>query len=434
MRWIINAANIATGVRFAFERDVMGDYVVGRVSTAATKLRVAEAVASSAAVPGALAPFEVKASFPCAQGRKVELLDGGAYDNMGLQALDGERDAFLVAINAGGHFRTGNAGKIPLVRELQRANAPLPAVDGDQAAAHGRALQGVGAGAGLEGAAPEWGRQGVLFSLASDLPNVSPKWTAGAAVVAAARDGGGALAEELALVATSFDRSPLERCRAPWGWWLAGATISTYHPDLLRRGRHGGTSDDGASRLAGSASSGTSRARDGDRGEPPAAPELAARKPSYVVVDEIVGDAVGVAIHPWPLADHKGRLRFTDYGEGRFAGTSLAALQAWVDDHRVAELAARRHPQPRRSPRGRSRSATCSPRRPTPRARASRRRLLLGADFVDLTIDAREAAKLAFYGAVGPPLAEDEAPRWIDVHEEDDEPPTATGTPMPVPR
>ena len=218
----------------------MGDYVVGRVSTAATKLRVAEAVASSAAVPGALAPFEVKGiAFPCAQGRKVELLDGGAYDNMGLQALDGERDAFLVAINAGGHFRTGNAGKIPLVRELQRANALLYR----QSTAIRRQLM-VERFKAWEQArdrkerAPEWGRQGVLFSLASDLPNVSPKWTDGAAVVAAARDGGGALAERSSR--SSRRRSTGSARTLPGapvrGWWLAGATISTYHPDLLPAG------------------------------------------------------------------------------------------------------------------------------------------------------------------------------------------------------
>jgi NTE family protein len=76
----------------------------------------------------------------------------------------------------------------------------------------------------------------VLFSLASDLPKVSPTWTAPelpswvpeGTPLEGWRD-------ELALVATSFDRFPLERCRALLyrGWWLAGATISTYHPDLL---------------------------------------------------------------------------------------------------------------------------------------------------------------------------------------------------------
>jgi hypothetical protein len=156
--------------------------------------------------------------------------------------------------------------------------------------------------------------------------------------------------------------------------------------------------------------------------------------PSYVVVDEIVGDAVGAAIHPWPLADRKGRLRFTDYGEGAFAGTSRPELQTWVDEHRVAALGSAATPAAtalatRSLAIGDVFAATTDAEGAgvTPEA-------LLGSDFVDLTADAREAAKLAFYGAVGRPLDEDEAPRWIDVREEDDEPPTATGTPMPVPR
>jgi hypothetical protein len=168
--------------------------------------------------------------------------------------------------------------------------------------------------------------------------------------------------------------------------------------------------------------------------EPPTAPGLAARMPSYVVVDEIVGDAVGVAIHPWPLADRKGRLRFTDYGEGRFAGTSRTELQTWVDEHRVAALgpsatAAVTALATRPLAIGDVFSATTDAEGAGVPPEA-----LLGSDFVDLTLDAREAAKLAFYGAVGRPLDEDEAPRWIDMREEDDEPPTATGTPMPVPR
>ena len=39
-----------------------------------------------------------------------------------------------VAINAGGHFRTGNAGKIPLVRDLQRAQGVRSAAPGNPAA------------------------------------------------------------------------------------------------------------------------------------------------------------------------------------------------------------------------------------------------------------------------------------------------------------
>ena len=132
VRWIVNAANVTTGVRFAFERDVVGDYVIGYVSTSSTGLRLAEAVASSAAVPGALAPFVVRGlDFPCQNGREVKLLDGGAYDNSGLGALeavtaphDGVTPC-IVGINAGGLFRTGRYGGIPVLRDLTRAEALL---------------------------------------------------------------------------------------------------------------------------------------------------------------------------------------------------------------------------------------------------------------------------------------------------------------------
>ena len=50
-RFIFNAANLTTGARFGFERDVVGDYVMGRVATVGTQLRVADAVAASAAFP-----------------------------------------------------------------------------------------------------------------------------------------------------------------------------------------------------------------------------------------------------------------------------------------------------------------------------------------------------------------------------------------------
>src|SRR3954452_13789680 len=72
VRWIFNAGNLTTGVRFGFERDVVGDYVIGRVRTSDTDLRVAEAVAASAAVPGAFAPYELPGiAFPCLGDRDV---------------------------------------------------------------------------------------------------------------------------------------------------------------------------------------------------------------------------------------------------------------------------------------------------------------------------------------------------------------------------
>jgi NTE family protein len=58
-RFVFNAANLTTGARFGFERDVFGDYVLGRLETAGSGLRLAEAVAASAALPGALAPVDL---------------------------------------------------------------------------------------------------------------------------------------------------------------------------------------------------------------------------------------------------------------------------------------------------------------------------------------------------------------------------------------
>lgn len=126
-RWIINAANLTTGVRFGFERDMVGDYTIGHVPTAGTGLRLSTAVAASAAVPGAFAPVVLKEpAFPGASDHPV-LMDGGTYDNTGLQALDDKayRDVFLVALNAGGLLRPGAYGRIPVIRDLARANSLL---------------------------------------------------------------------------------------------------------------------------------------------------------------------------------------------------------------------------------------------------------------------------------------------------------------------
>ena len=168
--------------------------------------------------------------------------------------------------------------------------------------------------------------------------------------------------------------------------------------------------------------------------EPPSAPQLAAAELSYVVVDEIVGDAVGLSVSAWPAADDQGRLRFADHGRGRLVGTSLNELQKWVDDKRVVRAT------------GLTRAAQAAlKRRPiaigdvfaakvAEDVVAAPAETVLGPPINDITVDAREAAKVAFYGAVTEPLAPEEVDDWISRADEDDEPPTATGTPMPVPR
>lgn len=225
-RFIFNAANLTTGVRFGFERDVFGDYVLGRRSTASSDLRLATAVAASAAVPGPFAPLSLdQFDFPCANGRVAKLVDGGAYDNAGLEPVDNLPKAFLIALNAGGLFRTGHIGSIPLVRTLTRSNAILyrqstglrrrEMVSRFQAFEKARAERKPN---------PEWGRQGVLFGLATTFDEPNPEWTTG-------RPEHDELRIKLALVKTSFAGFPRPLCHQLIyrGWWLTGCSIATYH-------------------------------------------------------------------------------------------------------------------------------------------------------------------------------------------------------------
>jgi NTE family protein len=225
-RFIFNAANLTTGVRFGFERDVFGDYVLGRRTTAASDLRLATAVAASAAVPGAFAPLVLdQFDFPCANGRVAKLVDGGAYDNAGLEPVDDLPEAFLVALNAGGLFRTGHVGGLPVIRTLTRSNAILyrqstglrrrEMVSRFQAFEKARA-QGQ--------ANPDWGRQGILFGLATTFDEPNPEWTTD-------RPDHDELRIKLALVKTSFADFPRTLCHQLIyrGWWLTGCSIATYH-------------------------------------------------------------------------------------------------------------------------------------------------------------------------------------------------------------
>jgi NTE family protein len=234
VRWIINAANQASGVRFAFERDVLGDYTIGLLPTAGTDVPLCLAVAASAAVPGAFAPVVLDhLKFPCGTSAPA-LLDGGTYDNTGLEALDGERyrQTFLVCLNAGGLLRPGSAGKIPLVRDLARANSllyrqstALRTRDMVERFKRGRAAP--------PGPLPEGARRGVLFALATDFPEPGlarlPEWRARFPEHRSYRG------ENLALMPTVFNKLDERLCRALVyrGWWLAGAALATYHPERL---------------------------------------------------------------------------------------------------------------------------------------------------------------------------------------------------------
>jgi NTE family protein len=228
-RFIFNASSVTTGVRFGFERDVLGDWVMGRAATAGTGLRMSQAVAASAAVPGAFAPFEVKdVTFPCSGGIAPKLLDGGAYDNMGLEPLDDLPDVCLVAVNAGGVFRIGAYGGLPIIRDLHRAEGLLyrqttslrmrMMVERFKAWEDARAK---------EEEPPPWARLGVLFGLATTL-DATPEWTDG-------RPERPEWRIELARLPTTFSSLTADVCRRLIyrTWWLTGAVLSRYHRSLL---------------------------------------------------------------------------------------------------------------------------------------------------------------------------------------------------------
>ena len=187
-RFIFNASNLTTGVRFGFERDVFGDYVMGRRATAGSGLRLAQAAAASASFPGAFAPVVLSQfTFPCSNGRTATLLDGGTYDNMGLEPLDDLnrasvpdhlREACLVVANAGGVFRAGAFKGLPLLKDLQRTNSLLYR---QSVVLRTRAMveRFQAWESAPKGQKPPWARRGVLFGLATTMPEgTAAEWRA----------------------------------------------------------------------------------------------------------------------------------------------------------------------------------------------------------------------------------------------------------------
>jgi NTE family protein len=226
-RFVFNAADLTTGVRFGFEREFSGDYVLGRVASQQIGLRLADAIAISAAVPGLLATYSLKAGFPCANGRVAKLVDGGAYENTALEPVDDLPDHFLVAMNAGGIFRTGPLGWIPIVKTLQRSEALLyrqsTGLRMRQMVERFRLREK----ADREGTPPPaQARWGVLFGLATT-PPASATWTE------APLSSGEPL--RLSQLKTSFAQFSRDDCvkLVRQAWWLTGASIAAYHPNLL---------------------------------------------------------------------------------------------------------------------------------------------------------------------------------------------------------
>ena len=236
--FMINAANVTEGVRFRFDADVVGDYVNGSIPTAGTGLRLATAVAASGAVPGYFPPLDVRhLGFPCNAGHPVELIDGGAYDNLALEPLmrrerehDGLGSALIISLDAGAILDRGprrGMGRLPMAGSLWRAMAMMH-----------RQASSVRIRSLFEQQNTPGGRQCASFNLNSafseneldaDQKQRLTSW----------RDLNQEHTERerayLASIPTTFSKLGKNTALAlvQRGWWLCGATLSVHHPHIL---------------------------------------------------------------------------------------------------------------------------------------------------------------------------------------------------------
>ena len=114
---IFNAANMTTGVRFGFERDVLGDYVVGLAVRPERRVPTGRGGRGSAAFPATFADFEVGGIDSPARGSRAGC-STAAPTTIWAGAVDDLPDACLVAVNAGGTFQVRELGHVPMVRDL----------------------------------------------------------------------------------------------------------------------------------------------------------------------------------------------------------------------------------------------------------------------------------------------------------------------------
>ena len=118
-RFVINASNAQSGVLFRFSKEYMGDYRIGMVRD--PKIELAVAVAASSAFPPFLSPVKLphgksglrRSTFIAQKGSDLNrepftsglvLLDGGVYDNLGLEPIQKKYNTILVS-DAGGKMQ-----------------------------------------------------------------------------------------------------------------------------------------------------------------------------------------------------------------------------------------------------------------------------------------------------------------------------------------
>ncbi len=305
-RFILNSTNLRTGKRFTFERERVGDYtgiegqrgiwitpkteVAGKLGDG-IDIRVADALAASAAIPGALSPQRIPHAYRGVyQKGEPQLVDGAVYDNLGVEPFNhlGVARPLVVSIDSGAplqgaKIQTDLLGVIKrsqrviqdqaaLVRrrwmvegfgswqrwrrdnpgEYEEYSADVAAAEEAFAAwrERRRQLRSEGASPELAGPAPtfppEGARRGVSFALDSKTegglgasiseryydsesgPPEVPEWC---------RDDPQEFIDSVANMPMSVKKLDPILCRDVIyrSWWISRAFLTTYHDDVVPR-------------------------------------------------------------------------------------------------------------------------------------------------------------------------------------------------------
>ena len=131
-RFVFNATNLATGSSFRFSKPYCGDYRIGLIEAPKHDFDVALAVGCSSAFPPVLSPIEIDLDpslFTRTEGadlfdridfrKRLQLADGGVYDNLGLETVWGRYDTVLVS-DAGKPFEFDSALSTAVPKQILR--------------------------------------------------------------------------------------------------------------------------------------------------------------------------------------------------------------------------------------------------------------------------------------------------------------------------
>ncbi len=125
VRFIFNATNLNSGSRFYFEQARAGDYKAKYVK--GDTIRLADALAASAALPGAMAALRMRAPnnvYPRAD--RPYLVDGAVYDNLGIEAILQVRERpLMVVLDAGAPLKRGVLGRRGFLTTVKRSSSVM---------------------------------------------------------------------------------------------------------------------------------------------------------------------------------------------------------------------------------------------------------------------------------------------------------------------